>query len=111
MMKFGGELFFTKGFNSPGIFVGSSWDLPDIIYKMLFIIFCIVLVIIFGIFRAKMMKCGREIFFIKGMYNSLGILAGPFLAFIDSLHALILIIWRLLVLICCGFFRTKMIKL
>ena len=57
MMKLGRKIFFTRGlYNSPGTLVGSFRDLPDSFYKILVIIFRLLVFIIFDIFRAKMKK-------------------------------------------------------
>ena len=66
MMKFGREIFFTGGlYNSPGTFAGPARDLPDGFYEILFIIFRILLLIIFDIFRAKMKIYGRIFFLLN----------------------------------------------
>ena len=70
MMKFGRKIFFNRGlYNSPRTFVGPSLGLPYSFYEILVIIFGLVVLMFFGIFRAKMMKFGWETFVTGRMYN------------------------------------------
>ena len=63
MMKFGRKIFFTRGlYNSPRTLVEPSRDLPDSFYKILVIIFWLLVFIIFDIFRAKMKKYSWNFF-------------------------------------------------
>ena len=76
-MKFGRQIFLIRRlYNSFGIPLGTSRDFPDSFYEIFFIVFRILVLIIFTIFRAKMLKWGRTIFFIRGLYNGLGTFAG-----------------------------------
>ena len=62
-MKFGRNIFFTTElYNSPGTFVGPFRDLSDSFYEILVINFGTVVLMLFAIFRAKIMKFGWEIF-------------------------------------------------
>ena len=86
-MKFGRKIFFTGGlYNSPGTFVGLIRDLPDSFYEILVIIFRLVVLMFFGIFCAKMMKFGWEMFLTWGIYNLPGTLAGLFQHLLESFH-------------------------
>ena len=111
-MEFGRKICFaTRLYNIPATFVGPSRELPESFSEILFIIFRLLALIIFDIFRAKMMKCGRKIFFTTGLYHSPGTLAGTSRDLTDSFYEILLFIFRMLVLFILGIFRAKIIKL
>ena len=111
MMKFGRKIFFTRGlYKCPGTFVGPFWDLLNSFHVILIIIFRFLVLISFGIFRAKMMKCGRQIFFTRRLYNTLGTFLRPFRDLPDNFYEILFKIFRPLALIIFNIFRAKMIK-
>ena len=112
IMKSDWKLFFTGGlYNSPGPLVGPSQDLLDSFHEFFFVFFPFLVLIFFCIFPAKILKCGWELFFIRGMSHCLGTVAGSFWDLPDSFQRLLFIIRRIILLIFFGLFRAKMIKL
>ena len=91
--------------------MGPHRDLSESFYEILVIIFRFVVLMFFGIFRAKMMKFGWETFLTGRMYNWPGTQVGPFQDLPDSFHALPFSISRPLLPIIVGIFPAKMMKL
>ena len=85
MMKSARKIFFKRGlYNRFGTPVGASRDLLNSFDEILFIFFRFLVSIFFAIFRAKIIKCGREIFFTRGIYNGPGTFVRPPQALLDS---------------------------
>ena len=110
-MKFGRKIFFISGlYNCPGTFVKPFRDLPHSFHEILIIIFRLLVLNIFGIIRAEMMKCGQQIFFTRELYSSPGTFPRPFRDLPDNFYGVLVKISGTLVLIIFDIFHAKMIK-
>ena len=108
MMKFNWNLLFTKGlYNNPGTLVSLLGTSLTVFIKLLVNIFRLLIFIMFGIFRAKMEKYGREISLCKGIHSNLNALMEPSRDLPGNFYKRMVIFFWVLVFIIFG---TKMKK-
>ena len=110
MMKFGRKIFFTRDlYNSLGILQRSLRDLPDSFHEILPIIYRLLVLIIFVMFREKIMKY-VWFFFTRDLYNNPETLRRPCRDHTTSFTEIFPMIYRLLLLIIFVMSRAKMMK-